>query len=427
MRKFVVVFLIALLLVPALVSAVKLTIYCGGGTERRGLEALVAEYKKLHPDVDFEIIDISYSSYMQKISLAVMSGDVPDLMTITYPFAPALREYLIDLDPYIEKYLGITPEEFEDAFYDVVKPYIKDENGKIKYVPLHFTVQGLWVNVDYFEKAGIPFPPFGGRKEPWTWEEFVDVLRRVKEANNLPYAMSIQYSAERIANYLAIRGAKVLDENLNLVLDKDPKAIKALEDFVNLFKENLCVPAEWISGQSADNDFYGGVTAVYWAGSWETADALDAAESSGKRFEPAYLPKDVYCFGVEGGRFFGAFKTGDKKKEEEAAKFALWAGWKGKGYDIYLKTTLHLSAYKGHKVDYGVPIMEHVQEVFGYLAANAPEWIVTVRANPVWSKLYDPLRKQISLVIAGQQDLQTALKNIRAEYERIIEELGIKK
>lgn len=36
--------------------------------------------------------------------------------------------------------------------------------------------------------------------------------------------MSFSYSTERLFNYLAVRGVKVLDENLDLVLDKDPRA-----------------------------------------------------------------------------------------------------------------------------------------------------------------------------------------------------------
>lgn len=121
---------------------------------------------------------------------------------------------------------------------------VVDTKGEIRYVPLHFIMQCLWVNAGYFKKARIPFPPFGGRSDPWTWEEFIDVLKKVKEANNLPYAMSMQRTAERLFNYLGIKGVKILIENLDFGLDKDPKAKKVLDEFVNLFKENLMVPAE---------------------------------------------------------------------------------------------------------------------------------------------------------------------------------------
>jgi alpha-1,4-digalacturonate transport system substrate-binding protein len=139
MRKLAVVLLISLILLPVLVSAVKLTIWCGGGTERKGLEAVVAEYKKLNPDVEIELVDVPYSSYEQKIRLGILSGDLPDLVTITYPYAPGYMQYMLDLRPYIQKYLGITPDDFLKSLYDVVRIRITTNEGEIKYVPLHFT------------------------------------------------------------------------------------------------------------------------------------------------------------------------------------------------------------------------------------------------------------------------------------------------
>lgn len=80
--------LVGLLLIALVVSgmgAIKLVIWCGGGTEREGIQAAVAEYKKINPDVDFELVDVPYAQYEQKVRLGIMGGDLPDLVTITYP------------------------------------------------------------------------------------------------------------------------------------------------------------------------------------------------------------------------------------------------------------------------------------------------------------------------------------------------------
>ncbi|HBT39375.1 MAG: Extracellular solute-binding protein family 1 [Thermotoga sp. 50_1627] len=421
--KWISLFLIAALAVSAVAAKIKLVVWCGGGTEREGLEAAIVEYKKQNPDVEFELVDVPYAQYEQKVRLGIMSGDLPDLVTITYPYAPGYMQYMIDLRPYIQKHLGITPDQYLKAMYDVTAVRIVDTKGEIRYVPLHFTMQCLWVNADYFKKAKIPFPPFGGRSEPWTWEEFVDVLKKVKEANNLPYAMSMQRTAERLFCYLGIRGVKILDENLEFMLDKDPRAKQVLEEFISLFKENLMVPAEWIAAQDPNMAFTGGLTAVLWAGSWSTLDLLKAE----KNFVPAYLPKDAEWLSCEGGRFFGAFKTGKQDREEAAAKFALWIGWKGLGYDIYLKKTYHMSAYKEHEVDYDKEVMKQVQAVCGRLAEVTPNWVVTVRNSTVYSRLQTPIVSQMSAVIAGQMNLDEAIKNIRKEYEKLVAELGGKK
>ncbi|HOJ87883.1 MAG TPA: ABC transporter substrate-binding protein [Pseudothermotoga sp.] len=421
MKRFFVGVMLFVLVVSAM-GAVKLVVWSGGGTERQGLEAAIAEYKKLNPDVDFEIVDVPYAQYEQKVRLGIMGGDLPDLVTITYPYAPGYMQYMLDLTQYVQKYLGITPEQFKNAMYDVVRIRVTDGDA-VRYVPLHFTMQCLWVNVDYFKKAGIPYPPFGGRSDPWTWAEFIDVLKKVKQANNIPYAMSMQRTAERLFNYLGIRGVKILDENLDFTLDKDPKAKQMLTEFVDLFKQNLMVPAEWISNQDPNMAFTGGLSAVLWAGSWSTLDLLKA----GKNFAPAYLPKDAEWLSLEGGRFFGAFRTGKKDREEAAAKFALWIGWRGLGYDIYLRTTYHMSAYKEHTVKYDNPIMDLVQAVCGRLAEVTPAWVVTIRNSTLYSNMQTAIQNQASAAVAGQINVDEMIKNLRKEYDRLLSELGSKK
>lgn len=417
-------FLIVLFIVPLVFGTIKLTLWCTGGTEREGLEAAIAEYKKIRPDVEIELVGVPYAEFDQKLKLAILSGNVPDLVTVTYPYAPGYMKYMVDLSPYVKEVLGITPQEFANTVYEVVKTRILDEKEAIRYVPLTFTVQCLWINVDYFKKAGIPYPPLGGRIEPWTWEEFMDILKKVKTANNIPYALSMQRTAERLFAYLAIRGVKILDEQLNFTLDKDPKAKQLLQDFVNMFKENIMVPAEWIAAQDPNMAFTGGLTAVLWAGSWSTLDLLKVTD---KKFAPVFLPKDVYWLSLEGGHLLGVFKTGDKTREKASAEFALWVGWKGGGSDICLKTAYQLSPYKNHKVAYGNPIMDHVQEVCGKLAEATPGWVAKVRSSEIWSKLQTPINNQMSAVVAGQISLDEALKNLRNEYERIVKELGGKK
>ncbi|MDK2885435.1 MULTISPECIES: ABC transporter substrate-binding protein [Pseudothermotoga] len=421
MKRFLIAFMLTALFISGM-AAVKLVVWCGGGTEREGLEAAIAEYKKLNPDVDFELVDVPYAQYEQKVRLGIMSGDLPDLVTITYPYAPGYMQYMIDLGQYVQKYLNISLEEFKNAMYDVVRIRVS-EGDAVKYVPLHFTLQCLWVNDDYFKKAGIPYPPFGGKQEPWTWEEFIDVLKKVKEANNLPYALSMQRTAERLFCYLGIRGVKILDENLDYTLDRDPKAKQLFIEFVDLFKQNIMVSAEWISAQDPNMAFTGGLTAVLWAGSWSTLDLLKAE----KNFVPAYLPKDVEWLSLEGGRFFGAFKTGKKDREEAAAKFALWIGWKGLGYDIYLKKTYHMSAYKNHKVQYDATVMDQVQSVCGKLAEVTPEWVVTVRNSTIYSRLQSPIVSQMSAAVAGQVSIDQVIENLKKEYEKLLSELGEKK
>ena len=73
-----------------------------------------------------------------------------------------------------------------------------------------------------------------------------------------PYAMSIEYSADKFFSYLALWNIKILDEEGNFVMDQYENAEKAINEFVDLFKEELVPPAEWLSGESHTSNFFGG-------------------------------------------------------------------------------------------------------------------------------------------------------------------------
>ncbi|MDI3472404.1 MAG: alpha,4-digalacturonate transport system substrate-binding protein [Thermotogaceae bacterium] len=422
MKRHLVV-LVAVLILSFVAGAVKLSMYVGDETMARVMKTVTEAYVKENPAVEFDIIALPYyGGFMQKVSLSIMSGDVPDLIQVTTAYAPQVKEYLLNLTPDIEKALGMTSKDYLSSIFDVTSVYMTQED-EIKLIPLEFTITGIWVNKDMFEKAGIKYPPTGGKDEPWTWEEFKDLLGKVKKANRIPYALSFDYSADRFFNYLALWNVKVLEDDTSFVLDKYPEAVKAIEEFIDLFKKNLVPKAEWLSGQSAQQDFFGGRTAAYWSGSWQCKNALDMMKETNKNFDVAYVPMMKDWFGVPGGSFLGAFKTGDKEKEAEAKKFITWLANKDKGYAVFLKEGLYLTAYKNHVVDYGIPeFNKWANEVFSKLGERSPVWTATTRANVIWSKLYDVVRKQLALGITGEVTAKEIVNNLKNEYEKIISE-----
>jgi multiple sugar transport system substrate-binding protein len=55
--------------------------------------------------------------------------------------------------------------------------------GKVRSIPWMTNNTAMWVNVDAFEKAGVPIPS-QNPEETWTWEEFADAMKKVTEANS---------------------------------------------------------------------------------------------------------------------------------------------------------------------------------------------------------------------------------------------------
>jgi len=54
--------------------------------------------------------------------------------------------------------------------------------GKVWSIPWMTNNTAMWINVDAFEKAGVPIPS-QNPEETWTWEEFADAMQKVTETN----------------------------------------------------------------------------------------------------------------------------------------------------------------------------------------------------------------------------------------------------
>lgn len=422
MKKVLLFTTIALLVVLTFGSAfaVELTMYSSDESKARVLRQVVELYQEEHPDVKIEVVAFPYANYMQKMSLVFLGGEPPDLLETTATYLPQMTQFLRNVGPDIEENLGLSPQEYKDSTYDVVKVYLGEEDI-VHAVPLHFTTYSVWINKEMFEKAGIAYPPKGGRTEPWTWEEFKDVLRKVKSENATPYAMSIEYSADKFFSYLALWNIKILDEEGNFVMDQYENAEKAINEFVDLFKEELVPPAEWLSGESHTSNFFGGITAVDWAGSWMARESFNAEKQND--VAPCYVPVIEDWFGISGGGFLAAPQTGDAEKEKAATDFVMWIADKDKGYTEYIKRSRDLSAYKDHSIDYGEPLLDEWAEVHQVLAERAPAWSTEVRATAVWSRLTDTIRKDLALGISESITAQEMIQHWKEEAQRILSEL----
>ncbi len=102
----------------------------------------------------------------------------------------------------------------------------------------------------------------------------------------------------------------------------------------------------------------------------------------------------------------------------------MWMADKEGGYLELMKHGYYLPAYEDYVIDYENEEMNKWAQVFAQLGERAPVWTATSRANEVWSRLYEPLRKELSLGIAGQATPKQIIENTKNEYERIRKDLG---
>ena len=191
----------------------------------------------------------------------------------------------------------------------------QDAAGHMYAVPSDLTINGPMINVDAFKKAGVAVPT------KWTWDQLVTDAKKVAAANNMPYALAIDKSGNRLSTVLSQYGTVMIGKDGKNALDKD-KAAKALTFFTDLVKSNtpqglLARVGSKYSG--ANEIFLAEQVPVYLSGPWQVGAFAKSAS-----FDWAAVPNPCAerCGGFPGGKFMVAFKN--SKEPTLGAAFVQW-------------------------------------------------------------------------------------------------------
>ncbi len=166
-QRTTIVLLVLMVLLPVSAAGVKenkTTIkYFSGRVETVGWEEeKIAEFEKLHPDIDVEFEFQKDASNIMKVKLA--SSEMPDITTV-------VSQEFIDQ--------GVYADISDAAFWDRILPSIKDlctdlRTGNQYKVATNVTMGGLFYNKQVFEELGL--------RDAQTWDEFVGNLEAIKAA-----------------------------------------------------------------------------------------------------------------------------------------------------------------------------------------------------------------------------------------------------
>lgn len=136
--------------------------------------------------------------------------------------------------------------------------------GTLKSIPYQPNVFAFFYNVDLFEQAGI-------EAVPTTWDEFLDVCQKLKDAGITPLTMDDAYATCVIGYHL---GRYVGEDGVRQIVTEglwdDPAVLQMAKDIEELaskgyFSENVGTNV-WLNGQNVE--LAGGTVAMYLNGSW---------------------------------------------------------------------------------------------------------------------------------------------------------------
>lgn len=165
-----------------------------GEAYKKSVEGFNEAYDGVYfADIEFIPRNDSGGGYSDKVNASVMSGGLPDVLTVDGPNVSAYAANGI-IQPLAE-----IPEE-EKAVYleSIIEQGTYD--GKLYALGVLESSVGMYYNKDILEEAGIEVPD---ADHPWTWSEFLEILEQLKPimAEKNGYALDMTFPVGEASIY----------------------------------------------------------------------------------------------------------------------------------------------------------------------------------------------------------------------------------
>lgn len=269
-------------------------------------KAQIADFEKL-TGATVKLDVIPFTNYDPTLQARLAAGNAPDVARLNNP-----GFYIKDaLD--LEKYLGrkYAAEFLKGSTLQVTHPTTKKLIG----VPYDLSVNGPFINVEMFKKAGVAVPT------SWNWTELVAAGKKVQKATGSEYAFAIDKTGHRVSTVMSHFGAYMVDKNKKNVLPTSKfRAEKAVKIITDLYKQDLAPRDLWVGTgtkySSPTAIFLGQQTPIFFSGNWQVASLKKDAKFD---FAAVPNPKELNGGGWPGGKFLQAFNA--SKTPDLAAYF----------------------------------------------------------------------------------------------------------
>ena len=235
----------------------------------KAMNKVADQYMAGHPNVkiEFEVIS-DRSSYNQKLRILAASNELPELFDSEADSALAkiaATGALLDIDKLYAE-LGYT-----DKMMQIGLSYPRMSDGKLYSLAWENNVEYFWYHKDLFAKAGIT-------ETPKTFDEFLQVCQKLKDANISPISTWPGWESLRWLSFIPFRltGNDYIDGlKAGTAKMSDPVGIKAAEFFQKLGKEYF--QPGWATSDytNALETFLSSKAAIYYIGAWQFGSFLD--------------------------------------------------------------------------------------------------------------------------------------------------------
>lgn len=228
---------------------------------------LAREFDEREPGIKVEYREIQFDDVVSEAMRAFATGQAPDIIAVDNPEHAlfAARGAFLDITDRIANSEVIDPANYFPGPLNSVT-----WDGKLYGVPKATNTIALYYNKDLYAKAGITEPPK-------TWDELVEVSRKLNDPANNVYGLAFSAKANEEGTFQFLPWAQMGGggyDNINA-----PGAVKALEIWKTILDEKLASPDTLTRGQwDSTGTFNSGNAAQVISGPWELNRMLEEAK-----------------------------------------------------------------------------------------------------------------------------------------------------
>lgn len=278
--------------------------YTGWGSpaEKKTTQNVIKNFEATHPNVKVEYVHIP-TDYNTKLTTMIAAGQGPDVALLNGDTSLlwASQGKLLNM-------LDLAKDDPEFNLDDIMPQtvYWWDE-GKACGVNGAMEVFGLMYNKDILAEAGIEVPVT--EADAWTWEEFVEVVRRLTidqsgrngldpdfDSKNIKqFGIYIPSGANMLSYAMAYTGQDFLTEDGTKVNLSGTEAVQAVQNFADLINVYHVAP-----NPAQSKNLPGGSTALaskkvamIWDGQWALMDMVANKVNFGVGIPPKMYDKPM--------------------------------------------------------------------------------------------------------------------------------------
>lgn len=361
----------------------------------------IEDYLAQNPNVKVDMQVVAFGEYEQKLKLMISGGNPPDVARVTNNHLASLGSSLEPINSYVDDIDAIKANFMPGSI-----AFAENANGDLLAYPTEATANGMLVNIDAWEKAGIDVKELC---KTWTWDEWEVAVKKVIDANpKMKYGLALDFSPHRFSTIIYEHGGRMMNEDQSEVDFNNPGTIAAIERFARLHKEGLIPSSVWLGSENPAELFQAGLVACHIGGSWNINTYNQ--NISDFKWGVVNTPIGEIRSSVPGGKFIASFKD---SKNKEAAMDLMAAFSTKESNEMYCAKTFNLSS----RVDTNTPYASNKEdfETFAQDLMVTPAFTATEWKDNAVNKVYSYIREQIVQVLLGNISANQATLNINKE------------